>query len=124
MSNESTNGARCRCGKSPLRRQRVHVELHPLGRAPEILLVDDGIAVKHLGGPVPADHHCHVLRDPGPDHVAHGRAPEIVEDFALDPGLAAGGIPALLDAAEWLAPAMALAHRGLGQPTDLGDGGN
>lgn len=59
----------------------------------QVPLAQDVVTVKDAPGLVPADLHGYALRDPGPDHVADRRAPEVMEQPAREPCRLARGFP-------------------------------
>src|SRR6266446_4978347 len=58
----------------------LSIEL-PCGLA-QVALADDVVAIEHRPRFVARDHHRDALGDPAPDHVAHSRPAEIVEQQA------------------------------------------
>src|SRR5437667_5514683 len=73
------------------------------GHLPEVGRRDDVVAVEDGARLVPRHRHRHALGDAQVDHVAHGRAPEVVPEHPRGAGRPARGVPRLPEVAPPLA---------------------
>lgn len=56
--------------------------MHPFETAPDVLLIDDVVAVENGSRLVAGDLHGELLRDTGPDEVSDRRSSQIVKELA------------------------------------------
>jgi hypothetical protein len=72
----------------------VDVGGEPIARIQQILFADDVVPVEDTAGFVPGQHHGDAFGDAGPDQIAGGRAPAVVEMLAGQARESTGAVPA------------------------------